>query len=340
MRKVEQDRLNTLRAKVNAGIELNEKEKERLAKLEEIERMESEKNESKNSNESSTLRGSAIDTDNSGGNNRSGESISGESASTERADGNGSNTNPTGDSGQGNSTAKSDNSGGGSGGTGSRNTPRQSRDFNSSGSSGGSSGGNGDTSNSTGSIETEEILSTQKLVVKPKAVTPRKPKATTKKVSGGIDNTELIKTLIQGAFGMVSTITAKKHWEVSEEESESVAVPLTKIIEDLSPKQKKMMEKYTNPILLFSAVAGIVVPRVMVDISQSNRRKVLVNGSRGEANISPSQSEIKRTSTELVNETIGKQDTQSERFTSTTPTNLPNADSEIAKLIGKGNFGM
>lgn len=106
---------------------------------------------------------------------------------------------------------------------------------------------------------------------------PEKPKRTKggrKKKSAGVDATQ-VASLIQTCSRIVATRLGD-HWVFSEEESMSIAEPLTRIMDrhDVAAK----LGEYADYIALVSAVAMTVVPRVMVTREMAMREKPGVKG--------------------------------------------------------------
>jgi hypothetical protein len=107
--------------------------------------------------------------------------------------------------------------------------------------------------------------------LKPKDIKPKRKKAPNKK-STELD-ADTLSALIQSGFSLIANVSGRPHWEVSEEEADAVADPLDKILDNLTTKQKKAIEKYSAPVMLAGAIAGIVVPRIMTDLYTAKRKK-------------------------------------------------------------------
>jgi len=293
MRTVEIERLNFLRQKRDNGETLSDKELLRLESLEEKEAAELQKEDKSNGPGGNSFNGS-----DSTGNNRSGREVGSEGPGNQPTNRNqsasiASNSNNPGNGvgGQTGNNARSDRAEGrevsgqdrgnnrGSESTGDRGTEGSSAD---SGSGRGGASGQ----------ETSQLQGTSNLK-KPRDVKPNRKSAAPdkKKANSGQLDQETIGALIQSGFSLIANATGHKIWEISEDEALSVAAPTEKLIDQLSAAQKKKIEKYSTPIMLASAVAGIVVPRVMFEMY--NRRSG--NGKTNKTN--DSAIEVKQVST-------------------------------------------
>lgn len=133
-----------------------------------------------------------------------------------------------------------------------------------------SSGGNSETSRNL-KEESKNILERPTLV-KPKDVKPRKEvKKESKKDMGDITDPETLAVLIQSSFALLAGVTRRKHWEIEEEEAKTIANPASTMIQKLNAKQKQKINQLTAPILLGSAIASVVLPRVLIEMSMSRR---------------------------------------------------------------------
>lgn len=294
MRTSELDRLNFLINKKETGEQLSEKEYTRLASLLEKQQKEGVINgqrRTENTGDATGNRG-----DNAGGdNNPNGGEKPRESKSAQYGDGNKTNRNnggvnklvqnvDNGNNGANDGSIRPIGDIGGSNRAKSRKPPRQ-------------SGGNdrddrrtetgridGSAEHSSGeSDENEKINISGVTNVKPKDIKPKRKKAPSKKTNE-LD-ADVLSALIQSGFSLIAGISSRKHWEVSEEEANTIADPLEKILDNMTAKQKKAIEKYSAPIMLAGAVAGIVVPRVMVDIYLIKNKKGVVPNVRSEKTI-------------------------------------------------------
>lgn len=283
MRVSEIERLKKLRAKQATGAALSEKEVERLESLSEIERREIEKNG----------RGEQLGPNSGGGN--LGESREGRSdrnglergkqnqhaadVAGDRRTSNGAG----GELGNGDHKDRGDrgNIGGPDDSNGSDRGPLECEEY------GGDRGDQGEQSDRGRSSEREQaetIIPRKVDVLAPKKeIKPRKKKEPAAAAGNPIVNSDMdfIAIVLQSGFGMIAAVTARPHWEISEGEAKSVSDPLTKMFNALDKAKKKQLEKYINPIMLGSAVAGIVVPRLMVDMAIAKEAKRY--GKQGQA---------------------------------------------------------
>lgn len=205
----------------------------------------------------------------------SGEQVGGESRSPERAERNDTDSDANG---------ISDNTGGEVGDTGRGDRPDRSAGGSDNAAGGridgndgsigsgeaGGTDGNADRTNIDAGAEKTSIRVSN---LKPKAdVKPKRAKAKTKGKSTDLD-ADLLSGLLQSGFSLIAAVTKKPHWEITEDEADSVADPLEKVMDNLTAKQKKSLEKYSAPMMLAAAVAGIVIPRAMIDIAQIKKNK-------------------------------------------------------------------
>lgn len=340
MRQSEIERLNALRAKKANGTELNEKESARLIQLEKLEKEESLKNESKTNNvlsgrpgeQSSAARPGNNNANSGSADNTRGREESRSGSGTKRAERNKSNTDSAklggdakGNSGQASGIAGASKGGIGLGGDNNREHGIEIRgiEFEVS-----------DTDRDSAGDKGQQVLhGSINQVGSPK---PIKAKVNSKKKQTGKEITpeNLYAAILQTGFGTIAMVTAKPHWNIAEDEAQSVAEPLSKMLDGMSNANKKKLEKMTNPIMLGAAVLGIVVPRIMVDMAQMKGAKKIVqpiptNGTTLQANpigVGDITTDIK------LGDVKGHEGDSDSSSTST-----PLVDGEITKLINSGN---
>lgn len=287
MRTVEIQRLAFLKEKQKSE-PLNEKEIERLRQLEAKQFGENQKEALTNGRHEQPKSGDTTPTTTGRVDSQGGGEIGGKGSSNERANRNKSNP-PTG--GVDNTNGGSSRSDGDIGGTSRTKSgePRGSDDGShrtSGGDSGSESGDGSETGNIGGSGSqggAQEVGSQRSINLKPRGdVKPNRKKAANNKNKKNELDSDMIAALLTSGFGLIANASGRRHWEITEDEAESVAVPMGYLIENMTAKQKKMIEKYSNPVMLASAVAGIVVPRIMIDIAlmkhgQTKKRGAFVN---------------------------------------------------------------
>lgn len=291
MRQVEIQRMEFLQNKDKTPEGLDEKETERLRQLEAKLFAEQSKGGNKDGGRTSSSAGSDTRTNSGDGDNQDGGKVGRKGTSNERANGDESNSSTPRPSGENDGVNRPS----GNRGRGSRTKSVEPRDENG-GSGGDSRGDNGEpridsgddagrVGGSIGERGQEETQTLGTTHLKPKtSVVPKRKKATNKKKSNELD-ADMISALLTSGFGLIAKATARPHWEITEDEADSVAEPMEFLIDNMTAKQKKAIEKYSNPIMLASAVAGIVVPRIMIDMAlmkQSKRPKEVASNVRTE----------------------------------------------------------
>lgn len=282
MRVSEKERLKALRQKQQTGTELSEKEIARLESLEELERKEIEKD----APGGKEINGSRGNIGNSG--NGLGESEStkqgkrSEHASYIKGLGksiDGDNTDVIGQTEPIGQTDRSNGSINDTNGSdrGFIDCEEYGRDR---GDQGGTNGNENGGSDNPGEEKTLIRGKTSNLIPDTNIKPQRKRKKN--QVENPVVNNELdfIAIVLQSGFSMIANVTNRSYWNITEDEATSVSVPLTKMFDSLDKVQKKKFEKYINPVMLGSAIAGIVVPRVMRDMKeggQYGKRKTFGN---------------------------------------------------------------
>ena len=77
---------------------------------------------------------------------------------------------------------------------------------------------------------------------------------------------------ICGVFGILSVV-AGSHWAIADDEGEQIAKPLSIILNKQNKKAKDQINSMMAPMLLISAIGAIIIPRLMITISQMKERK-------------------------------------------------------------------
>lgn len=78
----------------------------------------------------------------------------------------------------------------------------------------------------------------------------------------------LIQSVIQGVFA-VSAGRLGPHWQLTDEESEGIAVPAANIMAKYMDSD--LMAKYSDPLALLIALGVVIAPRVVVNITTKKK---------------------------------------------------------------------
>jgi mannitol-specific phosphotransferase system IIBC component len=97
--------------------------------------------------------------------------------------------------------------------------------------------------------------------------------------------------ILQSGFALLAGITGRKHWNIDEQEAQTIATPAATMIQKLTTAQKKKINQLTAPIVLGSAVASVIIPRLMIDLSMKGAKNSNV---RSQPKISTVQQETNR----------------------------------------------
>lgn len=133
----------------------------------------------------------------------------------------------------------------------------------------------------TGSAGTDQKIvletSVDGLEKKPKLVKPSraasKAKTSAPKKDGSITDSETLATIIETAFGMLAGVTRRSHWQIDAEEAKTIAIPASTMIAKLTVKQRNKINQLAAPIMLGTAIVSVCMPRIIIDISSSQRGK-------------------------------------------------------------------
>jgi len=92
---------------------------------------------------------------------------------------------------------------------------------------------------------------------------------------------EMIAYGVEGFFATVGGLTNHDWWEVTPLEADSVAQPLTRILNRMDPLQRQLFERYFDPAMLLLAVGMVVVPRLKAEMYlREEERKQSLEKSR------------------------------------------------------------
>lgn len=101
-----------------------------------------------------------------------------------------------------------------------------------------------------------------------------------RKAPSPVVGSENLSNILMAGFAMIAGLSNRPHWAITDKEATSISDPLEKVLADMSPKQIEIIDKYSAPVMLGMAVAGVVVPRVMIDL-ETNKQK---RGTKGTIN--------------------------------------------------------
>jgi hypothetical protein len=104
--------------------------------------------------------------------------------------------------------------------------------------------------------------------VKPKVTSTKKKKSAK---AGDIDESEMT-AFILGVFGLLAAVLGPT-WIVSEDEADQISDPLCRILNKQAKKKKDQINAMVAPMLLVGAIGTIVVPRMMITISDWKEQK-------------------------------------------------------------------
>ncbi|WID10853.1 hypothetical protein phiG2_10 [Lysinibacillus phage phiG2] len=94
--------------------------------------------------------------------------------------------------------------------------------------------------------------------------------------AGDIVPTEMT-MFLEGIFSLLGGILGS-HWMITTEEAKQISEPLVKILNKQNKKRKDKVNDMMLPMLLVTAIGSIIVPRLMIQISEwkvkSNDRKL------------------------------------------------------------------
>jgi hypothetical protein len=108
-----------------------------------------------------------------------------------------------------------------------------------------------------------------------------KPKKTRKKTETKV-KTNTLQTDIEKLFEITNTIAKLKApiWELSTDEIKMLSAPLSKILSQIIPESAG---KYTDIIMLISAIGMITLPRAIVQINinkmEKNKKEIIKSGN-------------------------------------------------------------
>jgi hypothetical protein len=112
----------------------------------------------------------------------------------------------------------------------------------------------------------------KKNTVKP---TSTKTKGTRRAGKDDINTDDLTAFLI-AIFNLLGGLLGS-HWFIQEYEAEQISEPLTRILNKMNKKRKTKVNELTAPLLLFTAISTIVIPRLTITVMEwkekANERK-------------------------------------------------------------------
>lgn len=112
------------------------------------------------------------------------------------------------------------------------------------------------------SIDTPEIIDR---VEKPDSVSFLFTEGATKGKKSDL-NPALVAFGVQQAGATAAAMTQHDWWEIEELEAKQVALPLARILNRMDPLQRKIFERYFDPIMLLFAVGMVVAPRLKAEM--------------------------------------------------------------------------
>jgi hypothetical protein len=101
---------------------------------------------------------------------------------------------------------------------------------------------------------------------------------------------EMIAYGVEGFFATVGGITNHDWWEVTALEADSVAQPLTRILNRMDPLQRQIFERYFDPAMLLLAIGMVVAPRLKAEMYLREEERKQSQGPRARPVIEPVQS--------------------------------------------------
>jgi hypothetical protein len=116
---------------------------------------------------------------------------------------------------------------------------------------------------------------------------PPEKKTSKKKKAPAVNEIDILTANVEmvgaAAFGLVGMVTQQPEiWEVSEPELKQIAAPAARIIERSG--QLETTNKYSDYIMLFGAVALIIIPRIMAQKMINDQKKVINDGRTRKTN--------------------------------------------------------
>lgn len=168
----------------------------------------------------------------------------------------------------------------------------------------------------------------------PKDIAPKrkvgKPQKS-KKATGGALDTDSISDILMAGFGLISILSKKDHWQITKDEAESIAAPIETMLASIPAKTKAQIEKLTAPAILGAAIAGVVMPRIIIDMTD-RKRGIPTHGTKTDTG---NQSEAKRDRPRDVID-APKNDRGAEA-PDAPPSNIPIISAKIAGLFDDSN---
>ena len=121
--------------------------------------------------------------------------------------------------------------------------------------------------------ETAETVPTSPIPETPVLTIAKKPgrKAAEKTAASDKDLQNNISALLMTGFGLTAAMTQSPHWAIDEASAKSIAEPLSRIMARLNLTET--VTKYSDYAALIAALAVVVTPRVMIQMSISTAQK-------------------------------------------------------------------
>lgn len=124
----------------------------------------------------------------------------------------------------------------------------------------------------------------------PEPAPEKKTTSSKKKKAAAPNDLEILTINIEmlgaAGFGLVGMLTQQPEiWEITEPELKQIAAPAARIIERTG--QLETTNKYSDYIMLFGAVALIVIPRIMAQKALNDQRRTVTDGRKSKTSSEP-----------------------------------------------------
>lgn len=178
----------------------------------------------------------------------------------------------------------------------------------------------------------EKLLETPSNL-KPKDIKPNKKSGKQKEASkknDSITDADTLSVLLQTGFALIAGITGRRHWNLTEDEAYIIANPASALLSKLTTAQKKKIDQLSAPVLLGSALASVIIPKALIDISMTKGMRTYA-GNQSKVNSVPSRS---------VEADYGKSEVvQPTGNTATNAVNAPTNDKSVTQLFSSVSTG-
>lgn len=84
--------------------------------------------------------------------------------------------------------------------------------------------------------------------------------------AGDIDDSEM-SMFIEGVFSLLGSMLGP-HWFITKDDAEQISVPLVKMLNKQNKKRKDKVNDMMLPMLLMTAIASIVIPRILIQTEE------------------------------------------------------------------------